>query len=187
MANAQLLTKGWFNTPGRPGDREPADQLKGLDIVDFKDKFVLDLGAAEGAICEHALDRGAKAATAVEIVQAHVDVGRRLYPRVQFVCADLHHWGDREQMAGKQWDVVLMLASLHKLRRPLERLQVFLELASDLVVVRLPPETGPVIMDARSGKVPFDTRKTFWLAGFRLEAEGNFGHFGEYMAYWRRA
>lgn len=178
--------RGWFHTKGRQGDRAIVDQLKGLDIIDFDGKTVLDLGCAEGAISEYALDQGAKSATGVEIVAEHVDVGRRLYPRVQFQIADLHHWGDREQMAGKQWDVVLMLACLHKLRRPLERLQVFLELASDLAVVRLPPATGPVIVDSRSGSVPLDTRKTFALAGFKLQAEGNFGHFGEYMAYWRR-
>jgi SAM-dependent methyltransferase len=178
--------KGWFATPGRPGDRTLSDQLKGLELIDWRDRTVLDLGCAEGLIGLHALASGAKDVLGVEIVPEHVAVARRVLvdPRATVITADLNTW-PADYMVD-DYDIVLMLAVLHKLRKPLERLAKFAAHCRGQAVLRLPPSTGPVICDARSGMVRYDTRPVMERAGFRLEAEGNIGHLGEYMAFWRR-
>ncbi len=174
------MKQGWFHTPGRPGDRDIADQWKGLESVDWAGRSVLDLGCAEGLITERALHAGAMPVMGVEIVKGHVEVAMKR--GLPVVCADLNHW---EPSCG--YDIVLMLAILHKLRKPLERLAIFARACNDLAIIRLPPENGPVILDERSGFVPYDTRPVMERAGFVLDQEHCDGPRGEWMGYWRRA
>lgn len=172
-------------TPWFGHDRTPEEQWRGLELINWQGKFVLDLGCAEGHITKRALEFGARAAWGVEHREDYVKAARRLAPEATFACADLNEWP--ESMPPKtSFDIVLMLAILHKLQRPLKQLARFAAMCGDVAVIRLPPHTGPVICDPRTGNVPMDTRPVMLGAGFRLEAEHYNGPRGEYMAYWRR-
>ncbi len=176
-----MKKEGWFHTPGRLGDRTIDEQWLGLGEIDWAGKSVLDLGAAEGLVLKRAKEAGAAPhSLGAEIVEGHVEVARR--NDVPVICADLNHWNP-----SAKYDIVLMLAILHKLKRPLERLALFAEACAELAVIRLPPANGPVIVDERSGFVPYDTRPVMLAAGFVLEHDHCDGPKGEYMAYWRRA
>lgn len=165
-------------------ERTIEQQWTGLELIDWTGKSVLDLGCAEGEIAIRARQSGAGGVWGVEHREDYVRAARKRCPSVTWLCADLNEWPDAAP--NRRWDVVLMLAVLHKLRRPDVRLRTFARMAEDLVIVRLPPDTGPVIVDQRSGNVRFDTRPIMVTAGFKLDAEHKAGPRGEYMAYWRR-
>jgi ubiquinone/menaquinone biosynthesis C-methylase UbiE len=165
-------------------ERTLEQQWKGLELIDWAGKSVLDLGCAEGEVTMRAMDLGAASAWGVEHREDYVRQARKRCPSVTWLCADLNEWP--EAQPPRRWDVVLLLAILHKLRRPDVRLRAFARLAEETLILRLPPETGPVIVDIRSGNVQFDTRPIMVGLGFKQEAEHRDGPRGEYMSYWRR-
>ena len=185
MAEQMTYEKaGWFHTKKRPGDRTFEQQLTGLDhlIANVQGKSVLDIGAAEGLISHHLVDQGAIAAHGVEIVPGHVEVANKLRKEraCHFEVGDANDWVPK-----RQYDVVIMLAVLHKLRNPAEACMRYAQAARETVVIRLPPY-GPVIIDERSNSQPFDIAEVMQAAGFELGLNGPLGPFDEYMAYWTR-
>jgi 2-polyprenyl-3-methyl-5-hydroxy-6-metoxy-1,4-benzoquinol methylase len=122
--------KGWFKLPGQDGDRSVKGQLVGLAraLEACRGKTVLDLGCAEGAIALEFARAGATRILGVEVVAEHLEVARRLcagYP-----CEFRHEDLNRTRLAeGEQFDVVLALAIIHKLKHPAERLRYFAALA----------------------------------------------------------
>ena len=175
---------GWFHTKKRPGDRAFEQQLTGLDhlIANVKGKSVLDVGCAEGLISHHLVDVGAIAAHGVEIVSGHVEVANKLRKdrACNFEVGDANEWVPR-----RQYDIVIMLAILHKLRDPAAACMRFAEVAREMVVIRLPPY-GSTIRDERSGMEPFDIHAVMEDAGFYLRLSGPIGPFDEWMGYYER-
>jgi SAM-dependent methyltransferase len=176
---------GWFNTAGRPGDRTLKDQLVGLDtlIARVSGKTVLDVGCAEGLISLQLFDEGAVAVHGVEIVQGHVDVANKL--RGDRACT--FEQGDADHfMPKRQYDIVIMLALLQKLRNPTMACRKFAAAARELVVLRLPPRGDPLMLvDQRSGYIEHDIREAMLGSGFVL-ADVVSGHLGEHISYWER-
>lgn len=190
--------KGWFRIPGvQDGDRTIEMQLKGLKwaLDEARGKTVLDLGCAEGLIsCEFA-KAGAKSVLGYEIVYEHVKVAQGLaavlphgveHPRF------LH--GDVAQVAAQglaapegvwQYDIVLALAILHKLREPKPAVRYVIEATRDLAVVRTAGATPGYISDPRSGNRVYPVKAAFLANGFVLERETQ-GHYNEWMGYFRR-
>lgn len=179
------MTKGWFSTPGRPGDRTLDDQLKGLDwlFANCAGKTVLDIGCAEGLISIELARRGALAVHGIEIVPEHVAVANKLRGDlpVTFEVGDANAWRPR-----RAYDIVIALALLHKLKNPTAAAAAFAEAAREAVVLRLPPEHAPTIIDPRSNNEPHHIGDTMRRARFQLVLAKKIGHFGEWVGVWTR-
>ena len=182
MASTEPI-EGWFTTPDRPGDRTLEMQLLGLDplLDEAKGVTVLDIGCAEGLVSMEMARRGAQV-TGIEIVPGHIEVAKRLRGALpcRFEVADANVYEPDEP-----YDIVLMLAVLHKLRDPSRALARFAKATKTLAVIRLPPEHAPAIVDKRSGGVKHDTAAVMAWYGFHLERVTR-GSFAEHTAYWRR-
>jgi len=176
-------THGWFHTEKRPGDRSLYQQMTGLAplLAEVKGSTVLDVGCAEGLIGIELAKHGAKAVLGLELVPGHLEIANKIKGErpCKFLEADANDYVPTEH-----YDIVLMLAILHKLRDPSGSCARIVKAASSLCVIRLPP-SGPVIEDDRSGKVPHDIHKVMVDAGFKLERE-EMGPFLEWMGYYRR-
>lgn len=186
MATLGKELKSWFeHGQKRKADRTLKQQLKGLGELQERiaGKTVLDIGCAEGLISIQLIDRGAIAAHGVEMRPDYVEDANRLRGdrACTFECANANEWAPV-----RQYDVVLMLAVLHKLRNPAEACAKFAAAARELVVLRLPPKTAPVIIDERSDLKPFDMGAVMQAAGFRLGTHGPIGPHKEWMGYYHR-
>jgi 2-polyprenyl-3-methyl-5-hydroxy-6-metoxy-1,4-benzoquinol methylase len=181
---AEPLKKlGWFSSKGRPGDRTLESQLQGLDrlLEACPGKSVLDIGCAEGLISMHLVDRGSTATHGIEIVAGHIEVANKL--RGARACAfevgDANLWVPR-----RSYDIVIMLAVLHKLRDPTAAVKRYAEVAREMVVIRMPPY-GFTIVDDRSDSVPHDILTAMTSAGWKLDS-GSTGPFDEVVGYFVR-
>ena len=185
MANAPQVKKGWFSTAGRPGDRELADQLKGLNwlLANCAGKTVLDAGCAEGLISIELAKAGAVAVHGVEIVRGHVEVGNKLRGDlpVTLEVADMNVWAPR-----RDYDIVIGLAILQKLRNPSAVARTLADAARETVIFRLPPRNAPFVIDERSGCTPHNIATVMDRAGFNLAEAANDGHLGEWVGRWAR-
>jgi len=177
--------KGWFSTPGRPGDRTIDQQRMGLGWLfnNCRGRTVLDVGCAEGLLSIELAQLGAAAVHGIEIVPGHVEVANRLRGGlpVTFEVADANVW-----RPVRQYDIVIALALLHKLRNPTAAAAALAEAARHAVVLRLPPEHAPTIIDQRSGFNPHHIGEVMAAAGFSLHAASNDGAFGEWVGIYLR-
>lgn len=176
--------KPWFSTPGAPGDRTLKQQLMGLgDLLErVQGKTVLDVGCAEGLISMHLVDRGAAAVHGIEMRPDFVENGLTLRGdrAVTLECANAN---DYEPV--RQYDIVIMLAVLHKLKDPTAACKRFAAAAREMVVLRLPPKHAPKIVDARSESVPHDMAYAMGASGFMLK-NACLGPKGEWVGYYER-
>lgn len=182
------MSKGWFYTPGRPGDRSLEQQKLGLSpLLDYVyGKTILDIGCAEGLLALECLEHGATFVTGIEIVPGHIHIAkeqafnRRLIKQTNFMVENANTY-----KPFLQHDVVLMLAILHKLSDPSAAARRFADATKDLCVLRLPPLHAPSIIDLRSGNKPHHIDDVMCAAGFYLEATYK-GAFDEWVGYYRR-
>jgi ubiquinone/menaquinone biosynthesis C-methylase UbiE len=187
MANAQPDVKGrWFG-----GDRTIEQQMMGLDrlFADVEGKSVLDVGCAEGLIAMECAKSGAAMVRAGEIRKDAVAWARHHREHDKLLKhKDIIFWEQDANVWQPQasYDIVLMLAVLHKLEDPSAACKRFARVARDLVVIRLPPGHAPTIIDSRSGNVPHDIDTAVLTSGFYLEHAGYNGPFGEWVGYYRR-
>ena len=170
---------------GRGGDRTLEQQLIGLQpmIERVQGKSVLDVGCAEGLIGMHLYDAGAAEVHGVERRQDYVREANRLKgdrAGCTFEAVDANGY-----TPAKDYDIVIMLAVLHKLDNPSACCMRFVDAARELVVMRLPPKTAPVIIDDRSNGQPFDMDHTMKCAGFQRFITAK-GHLGEWVGYYAR-
>lgn len=178
--------KSWFDVGHkRAADRTLEQQLMGLDELRARipGKSVLDIGAAEGLISIQLIDDGAIAAHGVEMRADYVADANRLRGdrACTFDVANANEWTPQ-----RQYDVVIMLAVLHKLENPVAACARFAQAARELVVIRLPPKRAPFIRDDRSGNKKFDIAKCMGVCGFRLGTHGKIGPKSEWVGYWYR-
>lgn len=183
MAQQKL---GWFSTLGRPGDRNLKDQLVGLEdlMARVAGKTVLDVGCAEGLISLQLFDEGATAVHGLEIVPGHVAVASKL--RGDRACTfEVANADDYDPV--RQYDIVIMLALLQKLKNPTAAARKFARAAREMVVLRLPPrgEDPLMVVDARSRNVEHNIRYAMQAEGFMLK-NMLAGHLGEHITYWER-
>jgi len=161
-----------------------------------QDKSVLDLGCAEGVISHLLVKHGAANAHGVDIIPEYIkmankwaggnipwalDPERRKPPKnFVFEVQDLNTW----QPIGT-YDIVLALASLHKVRNPSEACERYADAAKELMVIRVPPGNGEMIVDQRSGMVPHDLGRIMRAKGFKL-LRSEVGTFNEITHYYER-
>lgn len=185
------MRKGWYKIPGvQDGDRTVEDQLKGLGaaLAAAKGKTVLDLGTAEGLVAREFAIAGAGLVLGCECLRDHVNIGRALVRGlpVTLLEADLNEPSTHNWISGLEFDVALMLGILHKLKEPGVLIRTVARRQPALIVVRLPPETAPVIVDKRSGNRPCNVQANLETHGYALERVER-GHFEEWCGYFRRA
>jgi SAM-dependent methyltransferase len=177
--------KGWFVANGRVADRTLKQQLIGLDTLVERaaGKTVFDVGCAEGLISIHLCRHGARAAHGIEIRPDYVEIGNKMAGKkpCTFEVADANDFKPK-----RQYDIVLLLAVLHKLKNPAEACKRFAAAARELVVLRLPPKHAPLIIDSRSDDKPFDMAACMKKAGFTCTSAGFTGPFDEWMGYFER-
>lgn len=180
-------SKWWFTAGGQAGTRTLEQQLTGLERLwpEVGGRTVFDLGAAEGAIAAECKRRGA---TAVEGIELRADAAARA--RSEFG-VEIHHGDANTYNPRRDYDVVLMLAILHKLRDPSTVFARMLSCSRHLAVVRLRHCDWPVLRDARSGNLPHNLGAIAKAAGFALEhvADGpvDSGNPPEWCGYLQRA
>lgn len=178
------VERGWFELPGRPGDRKVEDQFKGLDWLwaNCAGKTVLDAGCAEGLIAIECAKRGAKSVDGIEIMLNRTETGQRLRGDlpVYFKAADMNTWRPVQS-----YDIVLGLAILQKLRDPGAVAVMLANAAREAVVFRLPPAGAPTIVDRRSGNAPHRIGDLMAACGFTLKHQVD-GHLNEWIGVWTR-
>lgn len=192
MANTEpVKPKGgpWFSTAGAPGDRTLDQQLMGLErlFAEVAGKMVLDVGCAEGLISIECALQGASV-FGVEIREPAVKVAERTAKTLKLHWSQATFaWADAQDFTpSNDYDIVLLLAVLHKLRDPSVACRRLAAAAKDLVVIRLPPDYAPDIVDARSGGTVHRIHDVMVDCGFALEHADYSGPFGEHVAYYRR-
>lgn len=189
-----IVRHGWLAIPGvQTGDRTLEDQLKGLGplLAEVKGKTVCDLGCAEGLIGLELLNHGAASLYGCDVIEGNIAEARRQAAArtgCRFQCIDIERLVEQEENSAELWryDIVLALAIFHKLKDPTRAALFVGSVTGDLAVVRLPPATAPVVIDARSGNRPHDIRKALEQRGLVLERVER-GHLDEWTGYFRRA
>lgn len=182
---ASGTVKGWFAIPNvQDGARSIEEQLRGLDdvVAQIQGKSVLDLGCAEGMILRHMKQHGAGRCAAYEgnpdLFNAACEY---LIPLgCEVVLADLN-----EPQDFGQFDVVLLLAILHKLKNPEKSLREFAAACRELLVIRLPIGSEGIIAWKHGRHMTCDTREVLSDIGFILQADEE-GPRTERVHIWRR-
>lgn len=179
-------TRPWFHFEGRGGDRTLDQQMQGLSLLmrNVKNATVLDVGCAEGLITIEMAKAGAIALHGIEIRrQAVLDANdlRGDLP-VTFEMGDANTW-----TPARHYDVLVLLAILHKLKQPKETLNRLLHYGSpDLIVIRLPPHSeNPVVHDARSGNKKIDLWPVLNKHGYKT-LHVTAGYLNEWIGYYRK-
>jgi 2-polyprenyl-3-methyl-5-hydroxy-6-metoxy-1,4-benzoquinol methylase len=183
MAGKEL--KPWFSINGAVGDRTLKQQLKGLG--DLRDrvvgKSVLDVGCAEGLISTYLFDQGASAVHGIEVRPDFVETANSL--RGDRACT-FEATDANDYAPVRDYDIVIMLALLHKLRDPTAACKRFAAAAREMVVLRLPPKGALVITDDRSNGEKHDIGRAMTSSGFMLKKANYDGPKAEFVAYYER-
>lgn len=182
------FNKPWFKIDDRDAERTFEQQTLGLGplLESVKGKSILDIGCAEGLISMWLVkEGGARLVHGVEVVVERVQIANALAR--QHGMPAQYYTNEAENFIAPEttYDVVLLLAILHKLRNPTQVAAQYAEMCSDLAVVRLPPLHAPMIIDPRSNNNPHDINAVFTRRGFVLECVTE-GAYGEWCGYYRR-
>lgn len=179
-----MTRRGWFVIEGvQDGDRTLEQQIKGLDHIDFGGKRVLETGCAEGCMSRWMIERGAASVHGVDVVKDHIrEAWRQCWGLpCSFEVHDLN-----EPRTWSQFDIVLALATLHKVRRP-DVLARSLARCCKEMVIRLPMKNDPwIIVDQRSGGRPHDIHAAMEAEGF-YPARVSHGSFSEWCCHYARS
>lgn len=186
--DARIQSHGWFVTEQRDGDRTLEQQLRGLEYVfdESSGKRILDVGCAEGLISMEFATRGeALQVDAFEIVEGHVTLGNYLLAERGIGNVLLKRDDANTFTPVRSYDIVLMLAVLHKLKEPAATCERIVKHCKDLCVIRMGPDGKDVIVDARSRDVPQYIGAIMAEQGFVVERK-ELGPFDEVTWYYRR-
>jgi SAM-dependent methyltransferase len=167
----------WFDTDTKKGKVTLEQQLTGLDLLKeiVPGKTVFDLGCAEGQIAAQVKAWGASKVHGAD--NRRDAVAHAVTLGVNAFMAD----ADRFQ-PGKNYDVILLLGILHKLKHPEETLRLMLAACDETCVIRLPCGQWPILRDSRSGGKPIDLGAAAAESWFRLFAEAEGPH-GQWVGY----
>jgi len=179
-------TTGWFVTRRRAGDRTIQQQMTGLGplLAGVRGSSVLDVGCAEGLIGVECAKVGASKVDGVELVAGHVELGLRLARKWKNV--RLQEGDANTFVPAERYDVVLLLAILHKLRNPSQSCRILADASEDLCVIRYPSSSvGEVIVDDRSHGEAHDIGAVMLELGFLVEQVTD-GPFAEQTYFYRR-
>lgn len=156
----------WFKIGGAHGLRFLKEQLEGLDAVraGCSRASVLDLGCAEGLIGKYLIDTcGADLVHGVELHPLRVEEANKQlagYSNVKMIEGDLNEPEKISSDLGAEpgvYDVVLLLAILHKLRDPAAALLWAAQRCKKLMAIRLP--TAERVFATRHDKKIIDVAK----------------------------
>lgn len=189
--SAVMKPKAWFDVGRGESERKLVDQMKGLRPV--VDEFRaarqkgspltgLDVGCAEGLIAMEMAKAGAAAMHGIEVVPERVADANRLRASLpcSFEVANVCTYTPR-----RPYDVLLALAILHKLPDPSATLyRLVHNFCQRLVVIKLPPSRGPLVIDPRSNNEPHDLDAVLDDLGFNLENTTT-GTRDEWIGMWR--
>lgn len=183
--------KGWFKVPGiRPaGDRTLEEQMMGLGpaLEEAKGKSVLDLGCAEGLISREFAKAGAASILGIELLESHLEVARivcKKWPHITFRQAHLDDY-IAEQVEIRQYDIVLALGIIHKLRDPGIPLEFAARSARDLMLFRAPAKATDGVIRSKHSTAEVNVPEVMARNGF-VEEKLIPGVRGEACQYWRR-
>lgn len=167
------MAEQWFGHA-----RSLEEQLQGLApaLAAAKGKTVLDLGCAEGWIAREFQDAGAVAVHGVEC-----NDNLELVPEVRIWLWNLDH-GLPPGLSPK-YDIVLLLAIVHKLRHPEQRLREYAAKANERVVIRLPEGSTGFVRSKNFAKETCDCVAVMQEEGFTLEQVLP-GPRGEQVQHW---
>jgi len=184
MKESRKLTHGWFVLPDRPGDRTLEQQLEGLSplLAEVDGKSVLDVGCAEGLISHECARRGAILVHGIEFVGSAVAKARELTGDLP---CDFFHDDANIYEPKLRYDIVLLLAVLHKLVNPTEACIRLASAAKELCVVRMGLTGKETIIDGRSGSNAHYIGRTMRQRGFEM-VQMTQGPLSEETWYYRR-
>jgi hypothetical protein len=158
------LAAGWFIIEGvTQGQRTLEEQMMGLEPALFyaSGRAVLDLGTAEGLIAREFIRAGAY----VDAVESNTRLV--IVPGVPVMYWNLNH--GLPPHLSPPYHIVLLLAILHKLRQPAEKLRSYAALATERVVIRLPFGSAGVITRKGHPEDQCDCNEVMQDCGFTLE------------------
>jgi hypothetical protein len=188
---AGKVIRSWFPVGKGEHERTLVDQMRGMrPVVDeFRAAKLrgrplsgLDVGCAEGLISMEMAKAGASHMHGVEIVPDRVADASRMRGSLpcSFEAANIVTY-----TPAKPYDVLLALSILHKLPDPSATLyRLVHNYCQRLVVLKLPPLRGPLVIDPRSENVPHDLDAVLQDLGFHLEHQA-LGHRDEWIGVWR--
>lgn len=185
--------KGWFKIPGvQDGDRTIDQQMQGLAplIGEVAGRSVLDLGCAEGLVgMELAEKHEASFVDGLTYVAFEAAVGQALAMskglNVTVRRCDLNKlpaWLAEGNPIEDEYDIVLMLAILHKLKRPTDLLDFAVSRKPVLIVIRTAEATPGYVDDARSEHRRVDVVAEMKARGYMLQTQQP-GPFTEWTGY----
>ena len=174
------LERRWFG-----GDRTVEEQMIGLEkmLAECEGASVLDVGCAEGDIGFACTAAGALFALGVDNIEDHIRIAKERagWPaKNHFEVQDANTYAPPEK-----FDIVLLLAILHKLQDPTAAVIRFSDVCLDLLVIRWPVRGPDTIIDPRSGMKKFKITRVLKGRGFVKESEVP-GPRGEIVSYYRR-
>jgi SAM-dependent methyltransferase len=163
-----VTRKGWFKTDAQDGDRTLTEQMQGLEplLRMVLNKSVLDVGCAEGLISLTLHEAGARSVHGIEIVPEHVRVANAMRNGrpISFEVADAQAFRPT-----RRYDIVIMLAVLHKLPDPMTACFKFADAAIESCVIRLPaPGQPPKQISGRGPCTIHGIEAAMARAGFHL-------------------
>lgn len=171
-----MIPSGWFEIPGvQQGERTLESQLHGLDPLweSIEGATVLDLGCAEGLIAMECKKRGASYVDAIDYKATFIgmakEIGGRSGVEVNWMHADLQRGMPHGTL--KQYDVVLALAIIHKMTKPIEFVNRIAQLAKSLIVVRLPVGSTGTIKSKHWPYAECNIKTILQLHGFDVAGE----------------
>lgn len=178
------MPKGWFFIRGiQDGYRSIEEQMRGLDFH-VSGRTVLDVGCAEGLIAQRMKQDGATLVHALEYNERLLRIGESLCGKeVAFFHHDVRK-GLPSQLLPR-YDVVLLLAILHKLDAPDAHLRMLAKRAAERVVIRLPLGSTGRIVGKHHPYGHCDVNAVMPACGFRLEREAP-GPRRELVQHWVR-
>ena len=183
--------KGWLKVPGiRPdGDRTLEEQMLGIlpALLECAGKSVLDLGCAEGLIGAEFAKAGASRVVGIELLETHLQVARlacKDIKNISFICANLAEWIAHHEEP-EQFDIVLALGIIHKLRDPAVPLEFAARSAKSLVLFRAPAHETDGRIYSKHGGTECNVPQVMKRCGF-VEEKKIAGVRGEAVQYWRR-